>query len=38
MCLVPVRLPKHSGHSRTVVGYEIDDAEEINLIVFDPAT
>lgn len=38
---VSAKLPlilQHSGHSRTVVGYEIDDAEEINLIVFDPAT
>ncbi|KAJ9097242.1 hypothetical protein QFC21_004911 [Naganishia friedmannii] len=39
--IVSAKLPlilQHSGHSRTVVGYEIDDAGETSLIVFDPAT
>ena len=28
---------QHAGHSRTVVGYEIDKKGAKNLLIFDPA-
>lgn len=28
---------QHDGHSRTVVGYEMDRHGAVNLLVFDPA-
>lgn len=30
-------LPQHSGHSRTVIGYEVDRKHNVNLLVLDPA-